>query len=234
MAKTVSAVPAAISAVPAVSAVPAGPIQPIQTPTSEDLESMMASIAPRSRTARNRQKRQASMMQCPLPAGCSDSRCKAQTHLEVLKPIKTIEPESLNQISADGEWEQLELAVDSGASESVIPSDALSSVPTVEGQASRRGVLYEVANGTQIPNEGEKRFVAVTEEGVEKRLVLQVCDVNQGLISASKLAAAGNRVMLDEDASYIENKKSGQRTWLKHRNGMYIMSLWVRRQSSSF
>jgi len=152
----------------------------------------------------------------------------------VLKPIKTIEPERLNQISADGEWELIELAVDSGATESVIPSEALTSVPTVEGQASRRGVLYEVANGTQIPNEGEKRFIAVTEEGVEKKLVLQVCDVNQGLISASKLAAAGNRVMLDDDASYVENKTSGQRTWLKNRNGMYIMSLWVRRQQSPF
>ena len=76
-------------------------------------------------------------------------------------------------------------------------------------------MLYEVANGTQIPNEGEKRFIAVTEEGVEKKFVLQVFDVNRGLISASKLAAAGNRVMLDDDASYVENKTSGRRTWLK-------------------
>ena len=95
-------------------------------------------------------------------------------------------------------------------------------------------MLYEVANGTQIPNEGEKRFIAVTEEGVEKKLVMQVCDVNQGLISASKLAAAGNKVVLDEEMSYVENKKSGQKTWLRHRNGMYIMSLWVRRQQPTF
>ena len=74
----------------------------------------------------------------------------------------------------------------------------------------------------------------LTEEGVEKKLVLQICDVNQGLSSKSKLAAAGNRVMLDDDASYVENKTSGQRTWLKNRNGMYIMSLWVRRQQSPF
>ena len=123
------------------------------------------------------------------------------------------------------------MAVDSGATESVIPSEALTSVPTVEGQTSRRGVLYEVANGTQIPNEGEKRFIAVTEEGIEQKLVLHVCDVNQGLISASKLAAAGNRVMLDDDESYVEDKISGQRTWLENRNGMCSMSLWVRRQA---
>ena len=129
----------------------------------------------------------------------------------------------------------VELAVDSGATDSVIPADALSAIPTVEGEASsRRGVLYEVADGTQIPNLGEKRFTAFTEEGAEKQLVLQVCEVNQGLISASKLAAAGGRVMLDDAESYVENKASGHRTWLKNRNGMFILSLWVRRQQSPF
>ena len=126
----------------------------------------------------------------------------------------------------------IELAVDRGATESVIPSDALESVPTVEGAAHKRGVMYQVANGEVIPNQGEKRILAVTEEGVEKRLVLQVCEVNQGLISASKLAASGNRVILDDDGSYVENKSSGQKTWLEKRDGMYIMKLWVHRVKS--
>ena len=137
-------------------------------------------------------------------------------------------------VSDGGEWELIELAVDSGATESVCPTDALTSIPTREGPASQRGVLYEVADGTQIPNEGGKKFVALTEDGVEKKLVLQVCAVNQGLISASKLAAAGNRVLLGENESYVENKTSGHRTWLIHRNGMYIMQLWVRRPKSPF
>ena len=128
----------------------------------------------------------------------------------------------------------IELAVDSGATESVIPSDALESVPTVEGAAHKRGVMYQVANGDVIPNQGEKRILAVTEEGVEKRLVLQVCEVNQGLISASKLAASGNRVIFDDDGSYVENKMSGQKTWLEKREGMYIMKLWVYRVKSPF
>ena len=85
-----------------------------------------------------------------------------------------------------------------------------------------------------IPNEGEKRIMAVTEEGVEKRLILRVCDVNQGLISASKSASSGNRVILDDDGSYVENKSSGQKTWVEKRDGMYIMSLWVRRPKAPF
>ncbi len=60
-------------------------------------------------------------------------------------------------------WEELELAVDSGATESVIPDSMPQQVPTVDGPAKKRGVEYEVANGDRIPNEGEKRFTATTE-----------------------------------------------------------------------
>ena len=77
--------------------------------------------------------------------------------------IRTIELESLNTVSDDGQWEKPELAVDSGATESVIPPNSPSCIPTEEGVASKGGVQYEVASGHYIPNEGEKKFNAVTE-----------------------------------------------------------------------
>ena len=60
-------------------------------------------------------------------------------------------------------------------------------------------------------------------------MVMQVCDVNQGLLSVSKATASGNRVIFDQDGSYIENKLSGERTWLHQKNGMYTLKLWVKR-----
>ena len=60
----------------------------------------------------------------------------------------------------DEGWEELEMAVDSGASETVIQEDALDSVHLVEGEAKRRGIQYEFADGTLIPNLGEKSFTA--------------------------------------------------------------------------
>ena len=119
--------------------------------------------------------------------------------------------------------------MDSGATESVVPETMPASIPTVEGAASKRGVLYEVASGHQIPNEGEKRFSVVTEEGKEKKMVLQVCEVIQGLLSVAKMMAAGNRVVFDPEGSFVESKNTGDRTWLKERGGMFIMKLWVRR-----
>ena len=85
-----------------------------------------------------------------------------------------------------------------------------------------------MANGVTIPNEGEKRFNAFTEEGKEKRMVLQVCEVNQGLLSVSKAVAAGNRVAFDSAGSYIESKATGEKTWMNAEGGMYTLKMWVR------
>ena len=47
------------------------------------------------------------------------------------------------------------MAVDSGASETVLPEEDLPSIELKEGEAKRKGVQYEVADGTLIPNLGE-------------------------------------------------------------------------------
>ena len=59
---------------------------------------------------------------------------------EKLRMMKTIEPTGINAITTDGEWEELKLAVDSGATESVVPPEMPSSIPTMPGAASKRGV----------------------------------------------------------------------------------------------
>ena len=79
--------------------------------------------------------------------------------------LGTIEPEGLYALE-DHEWEEVEMAVDSGATETVIGEDILQFLALLEGLACRRGVKYEVANGVRIPNLGEKRFTGITEEGV--------------------------------------------------------------------
>ena len=127
--------------------------------------------------------------------------------------LKTIEPEGLCAIR-EGEWECFEMAVDSGATETVISEDMVSAVKLREGPASKRGVVYETANGETISNLGEEQFVAESEEGVKKQINAQVADVNKGLLSVKlsvkNIVAAGNRVVFD-DNSYIEDKARGRR-----------------------
>ena len=147
---------------------------------------------------------------------------------ESVKVLQTIEPEGVNAIGRTDGWEEITLYVDSGATETVIGEDMLMSVKITEGSASRRGVTYEIANGIRIPNLGEKRFKGSIEDGAEKEITAQVCSVNKALLSVSKAVKAGNRVVFDEEGSYIEDKRTGQVTWLVEEGGMYALKMWVK------
>ena len=112
-------------------------------------------------------------------------------------------PEGLKSMEEVPEWEVLEMAVDSGVSGSVVPDEMLTRVDTVEGDAMKKGVQYEVADGTLIPNLGEKKFIAVSDSGVARQMRAQVCEVNKALLSVHRVAQAGARVVFAASGSYV-------------------------------
>ena len=122
------------------------------------------------------------------------------------------------------EWEELEVAVDSGASVTVIGRDM---VKAVEAKGARPDVKYEVADGSHIEHLGEKTFKAFSDIGTEHHMTAQVTEVNKALLSVSKLAGKGCRVVFDEGNSFIENKTSGDWIPLEERNGMYFIKMWI-------
>ena len=130
---------------------------------------------------------------------CQDGCCKQEINV-----LTTINPETLNSVTQDG-WEEIELTVDSGASETVVGEGMIDSAEVTEGWAMKKGVEYEVANGVRIPNLGEQRFVAHTQEGFQKNIKAQVCDVNKALLSVRRFVDAGNKVVFDKNGSYIED-----------------------------
>ena len=141
--------------------------------------------------------------------------------------LQTVLPPGLLTIQGDG-WEEFEMAVGSGASETVIGENMVMSAELKESDGSKKGIEYTVANGHTIPNLGEKRFAAVTEEGVRRNFKPQVCDVTQGLLSVKKMLSEGHRVVFDPHGSYIEDIATYERMALKERNGMYFLSLWTK------
>ena len=80
----------------------------------------------------------------------------------------------------------------------------------------------------RIPNLGEKEFNGTSEEGLIKSVKAQVCDVNKALLSVKKMTGAGNRVVFDEEGSYIEHKQSGRKMWMREENNMFVLGLWVK------
>ena len=79
----------------------------------------------------------------------------------------------------------------------------------------------------RIPNEGEKEFVGVTEEGFQRSVKAQVCAVTTCLLSVKRIVAAGHNVMFGQE-SYIEDVETGERIYMVERDGMYMVKFYVK------
>ena len=88
---------------------------------------------------------------------------------------------------------------------------------------------YEIADGTLIPNLGERRIPIIGEQGQKRSLKVQVSEVNKNLLSVRRITAAGNRVVFEADHGYIEDKTTGEKMWLKMEEGMYMLTMWAKR-----
>ena len=58
-------------------------------------------------------------------------------------------------------------------------------------------------------------------------MIFQVCDVTKVLGSVSGIVKKGNRVVFDDEESYIENQTDGSRALLRERLGVYVLDVWV-------
>ena len=150
---------------------------------------------------------------------------------ENIKTLVEIVPEGVNALEETQEWEEIEMAVDSGATETVIAEDMVKSVETQPGEAMKKGVRYEVASGDLIPNLGEKCFTAVGEEGQARSIKAQVCDVNKALLSVHRMVQAGNTVVFSKHGSYAQDDETGEKMYMREQGGMYMIKMWVRNPS---
>ena len=137
---------------------------------------------------------------------------------------------------SDNEWEYIEFILDSGATTTVIPPHVGKAYDVLPSEASKAGVMYEIADGTEIPNLGEKLMPVVTAEGTWKGLRAQVADVSKALQSVRSLVRSGHVVVFGdgEDAeSYIVNKVTGERTAVKDDGVNYLLGLHIAPRSES-
>ena len=125
------------------------------------------------------------------------------------------------------------LIIDSGAAETVLPSTWFTEYPLKESEGQKQGRWYTTADGSPIYNEGERTLHVSNLEGThERKMTFQVADVNKALGSAAKIVNNGSRIVMDlddqgNDYSYIESRKTGERLWMRQRNGVYVLDLLV-------
>ena len=72
-----------------------------------------------------------------------------------------------------------------------------------------------------------------TNEMQQRGITFQVAPVKRIRLSVGKLNDAGNDVSLNEKKLYIYNVATGEYTFLRKVNGMFIMDLWIKKDDFS-
>ena len=161
---------------------------------------------------------------------CSTKYSVAGTHHKKQIEVNAVyeEIDAVDKDSYDnGRWEKLVLTMDSGAMESVAPRKIATNVK-VRKDNGKEGQCYRTANGSEIPNQGEKRLQWKTHEGDVGGLTVQITDVTKALGSVGKICEAGNRVVFEPDGGYVENMNSSKKTMFYKDGLAYRMDMWVK------
>ena len=134
----------------------------------------------------------------------------------------------LSNLGAAG-YREVEVTVDSGACDIVIPADECEDIQTVESEQSRKGFEYEVANGDTIPNLGEKRCLMMTENSsTPKRINFQVADVHKPLLAVSKVADMGFECRLGKNGGCLLDIVTQEAIPIRRKGNLYTMKVWVK------
>ena len=126
-----------------------------------------------------------------------------------------------------GKWERLECVVDSGATVSVMSAECARDYAVQPSAASRAGITYQVANGDEIANLGEKVVPVVTDEGTYRGLHSQIAAVTTPLQAVRQLHRTGHGVWFDGEESFCINKLTGEVNHIRDDGINYLMGVWV-------
>ena len=140
--------------------------------------------------------------------------------------------QSLKPLTKSGDWEMIEAILDSGATATVFPPHVGRGYDVQPSDASKAGVRYEVANGDEIPNLGEKVIPVMTVEGSYRGVRAQIADVSKALQSVRSLVRTGHMVIFGDgepgnEQHYVLNKMTGETNMVIDDGINYLMRLFV-------
>ena len=87
---------------------------------------------------------------------------------------------------------------------------------------------YEVADGNEIPNLGERRCVMWTENAADARKInLQVADVHKPLLSLSRCTVMGFESRCGRRAGALIDEETGEVIPLQRKGNLYVFKCWL-------
>ena len=136
--------------------------------------------------------------------------------------ISTVGIEKI-EVNHMGRTDHMELTIDSGAGENVMPEYMAPYTPVLESKEA--GVVYTAANGDMMPNRGRKVVKVTTNEGQKRSMNMQNTDVNRALMSVAKICDAGHTVTFTSDGGVIKHNRTGEETKFRRENNVYRMTV---------
>ena len=134
---------------------------------------------------------------------------------------------TISSVEVKGDWEVIQVTVDSAAADWVCPPEVAKHFPIRETKASKSGMKYRAANGTSIANHGERAVKGISGDWNPMGVTIQVAGVKKTLGAVMPTMKAGNRIVFDDEGSYIYNKPTGRYTTVHERGGEFVFDLWV-------
>ena len=131
-------------------------------------------------------------------------------------------------------WERLNITFDSGAVDTVGPKTVAPHIKIEPNEASRKGMTYRAANNTKIGIYGQKRIKGITADGTTLGIDVNIAEVKKTLGSVRRICERGNRVVFDDEGSYIEHKETGKITPIVKRSGAYVLEMWTEKPTQVF
>ena len=129
----------------------------------------------------------------------------------------------------------IEVIVDSGACDTVMPLSSCSSIPAVPSNQSKAGMSYEVADGGEIPNLGERKCLMLTPGcHFPKKIIFQVADVHKPLLSATRAADAGFDCLLGKVGGELIPQAGGEHVPIRKKGNLYVMTGLFKAESAGF
>ena len=132
----------------------------------------------------------------------------------------------------DRKGKKIKITLDSGAGASCWPEKLWREVPL---GPKTKGVRFAAANGTALKYVGNKHMKFMPKDMRDKfgnrvkggmcEMKYHVTDSTKPLSAAMAVVKMGNRVVLDMDGSYIENKVTGERIVLEEDGGTYVFEV---------
>jgi hypothetical protein len=151
---------------------------------------------------------------------------------------RTGEEATVNAVSdaaMRGTWESMEVIMDSGAHICIGPpaTGEKAGYKIEESPDSKAGMSYAAANGTPIPNLGQRVMAVMTEEGSIRGVTQQVGDVTKNLEAIRAVLKTGHAVVFNDDGlgngtgSFMINKWTGETNAIRDDGSDYVMRRWI-------